>query len=210
MRGVVRALSLAAGLAGIVLLAFPAGLRLLQDRGTEAAQSRLEAEFVAVANDVPVILDVPTRGESGDASAEDPTILASRPRLGAALGRITIPDIGLRMMVVEGTNPAQLEQGPGRYRATAMLCSEGNAAIAGHRTTYLAPFNRLDELRPGDAILIDTPFGRCRYEVVRSFQVLPTDGHVLGDVGYGALTLTTCTPEGSSAFRLVVRARLVG
>ena len=80
-------------------------------------------------------------------------------------------------------------------------------AVAGHRTTYGAPFYRLDKLERGDAIIVDTPYARFRYAVAKTTVVLPTDVGVLFDRGYG-LVLTTCTPPYSASHRLIVWAVL--
>ena len=85
----------------------------------------------------------------------------------------------------------------------------GNAAIAGHRTTYGAPFNRLDELVAGDAILVTTSQGEFRYEVETSFVVRPDQSEVLDPTPDNRLTLTTCNPRYSAAQRLIVVAKLV-
>ena len=90
-----------------------------------------------------------------------PTI--ADPAVGSPVGAILIPKIGLSMIVVEGTGVPQLQAGPGHYPSTPLPGEAGNAAIAGHRTTYLHPFYNLDELVPGDPITIETVQGIFLY-----------------------------------------------
>lgn len=130
------------------------------------------------------------------------------PPLGSAVGIIDIPKIGLSMVVVEGTGTSQLEAGPGHYPGTPLPGEAGNVAIAGHRTTYLHPFFHLDQLAPGDAIVLDTVQGLFLYRVQTAFAVDPTDVAVAGPTPAPSLTLTTCNPPYSASQRLVVRAGL--
>ena len=131
-----------------------------------------------------------------------------RPVPGGAVGLIEIPKIGLDKAIVEGVGVAELKSGPGHYPATPMPGQPGNAAIAGHRTTYGAPFNRLDELVAGDAILVTTAQGEFRYEVESAQVVNPKQSEVLDPTTDSRLTLTTCHPEFSAAQRLVLTAKL--
>lgn len=136
--------------------------------------------------------------------------VARRIQVGDAITRIRIPSLGVSAVVVEGTTDAALRTGAGHYAATALPCEAGNAAIAGHRTTYSAPFGALHELGAGDRIVLETPVGRCTYEVRGEPWVThPDDATVLEPVRGAVLTLTTCDPPGSSTSRLIVRARLV-
>jgi sortase A len=129
---------------------------------------------------------------------------------GDALTRIKIPSIGVDVVVVEGTTQSALRAGAGHYPQTPLPCEAGNVGIAGHRTTYGKPFHNLDLLHPGDAIVLETPIGKCTYKVVRTQVVLPTDTHVVDPTPVPMLTLTTCHPKGSARQRLVVQAQLQG
>lgn len=110
--------------------------------------------------------------------------------------------------IVEGTGEGQLQQGPGHYPGTPLPGEAGNAAIAGHRTTYAAPFYNLNELQPGDLIYIQTSQGIFDYSVTSSQIVDPSDTAVLDDSSVPELTLTTCNPRYSASQRLVVVALL--
>jgi sortase A len=136
-----------------------------------------------------------------------PTI--ADPPVGSAVGTIQIPKINLAMTVVEGTAEAQLAMGPGHYPTTPLPGEAGNAAIAGHRTTYLHPFYSLDALTSGDLIYITTLQGTFLYRVYKSQVVLPTDVAVVAPTPTPQLTLTTCNPRYSASQRLVVTANLV-
>jgi sortase A len=141
-----------------------------------------------------------------------PAVLAERHRratdAGDPLGRIRIPSIGVKFVFVEGANPDQLEKGPGHYSGTALPGDRGTVGVAGHRTTYLAPFRNLDALRKGDSIVLQMPYGRFRYEVEGSIVVSPDNTRSMRPVKHDRLVLTTCTPLFSAAQRLVVTARL--
>jgi sortase (surface protein transpeptidase) len=84
----------------------------------------------------------------------------------------------------------------------------GTTAIAGHRTTYLAPFRHIDALRRGQPIVLDMPYARFTYRVIDSRVVLPTDVSIIKPVGYSRLVLSACTPLFSASHRLIVFARL--
>jgi sortase A len=129
--------------------------------------------------------------------------------VGSPVGTIQIPKINLAMTVVEGTDEAQLAQGPGHYPTTPLPGQAGNAAIAGHRTTYLHPFYSLDALVPGDLIYVTTLQGTFLYSVYKSQVVAPTDVAVVAPTPNPQLTLTTCNPRYSASQRLVVSANLV-
>ena len=128
------------------------------------------------------------------------------PPVGTALGYLVIPRIGLDDVIVEGVSAAQLRGGPGHYPGSALPGQAGNAAIAGHRTTYAAPFGQLQALQVGDPIYVLTAQGLFRYDVISSRAVAPTDVAVLDQTPAAELTLTTCTPRYSASQRLVVVA----
>ena len=134
--------------------------------------------------------------------------LSRQVQIGDAVGTISIPEIGVRTTIVQGTDALSLEKGPGHYPATALPGLGRTVAIAGHRTTYLAPFRRIDELHPGDPISLRMPYGRFVYRVQRTQIVLPTALWVTNDVGYDRLVLSACTPLYSAAQRIIVFARL--
>jgi sortase A len=127
---------------------------------------------------------------------------------GDAIGRIVIPTIGASFDVVQGTDESSLEKGPGHYPGTALPGLGQTVAIAGHRTTYLAPFRHLDALRPGNRVLLRMPYGQFTYVVQYHKIVPPTALWVTRDVGYDRLVLSACNPLYSAAQRIIVFARL--
>ena len=129
---------------------------------------------------------------------------------GRALGRISMPTLGRSYVVVEGVGRIALHSGPGHYPDTALPGRGKTVAIAGHRTTYLAPFRTIDRLGPGDPVILDMPYGRFVYRVEDTRIVPPTETEVKRDVGYDRLVLTACHPLYSAKSRIVVFARLEG
>ncbi|HEX7094797.1 MAG TPA: sortase, partial [Acidimicrobiales bacterium] len=132
------------------------------------------------------------------------------------------PTIGVDKLVVQGTSVPDLRKGPGHYIGTPLPGEPGNAAIAGHRTTYGAPFGEIDQLAPGDPVFVTTVAGRFEYRVIGADRTVPngdpTSGHiivkpsevwVLDDFGDNRLTLTACHPKYSASQRIIVAAELV-
>lgn len=135
--------------------------------------------------------------------------LQRRLKDGEAAGRIRIPRIGASYVVVKGTSPADLRKGPGLYDGLPFPGTGRTSAIAGHRTTYLAPFRHIDELERGDEIVVTMPYATLRYAVEGHRIVSPSDLSVLRDVGRDRLVLSACHPLFSASHRLIVFARLV-
>jgi sortase A len=139
--------------------------------------------------------------------------LASQERLevpnGAALGRLSIPAIGVGYDVIQGTGTGDLERGPGHYASTALPGEGATVAIAGHRTTYLAPFRNLNELRRGDRITLVMPYATFTYAVTSQRVVTPKAWWITRNTGYERLVLSACNPLYSASQRIAVFARLV-
>ncbi len=129
-----------------------------------------------------------------------------RPVPGGAIGFIRIPRLEVDMAFVQGVTVAALSKGPGHYPGTPLPGQGGNVAIAGHRTTHLAPFWSLDRLQAGDDIFVRTSLGRFVYRVQWSVVVDRSNWSVTASTDLPALTLTTCFPRFSGRQRLVVRA----
>jgi sortase A len=129
-------------------------------------------------------------------------------KTGDAVGHITIAKIGVGYTIIQGTDELSLEKGPGHYPGTALPGMGQTVAIAGHRTTYLAPFKRINELVPGNRIVLKMPYGRFTYVVQYHKIVLPTALWVTHNVGYDRLVLSACNPLYSAAQRIIVFARL--
>jgi sortase A len=126
---------------------------------------------------------------------------------GDAIGTISFPKLGNQYTVVQGTDDASLQRGPGHYPQTAFPGLGQTMAIAGHRTTYLAPFRRLNELQHGDKIILTLRYARFTYLVQRVRIVTPTSWWIIKNHGYERLVLSACNPLYSAAQRIVVFAR---
>ncbi|MEO9223520.1 MAG: class E sortase [Acidimicrobiales bacterium] len=133
------------------------------------------------------------------------------PKIGDPIGQIDIPKIHVRKTVVEGISDDELHRGPGHYPTTPLPGQKGNSAIAGHRSTYGAPFANVDQLGPGDKIIVTTPQGTFTYEVMAApLIVKPSEVSVLDDFGDNRLTLTACHPKYSATERIIIQAKLIG
>jgi sortase A len=136
-------------------------------------------------------------------------VIRRQPLKGDAIARIELPSIGVSEYVVEGTDTASLRKGPGHYPETPLPGDPGTTAIAGHRTTYGAPFRKIDQLRRGEPVTLDMPDGRFIYRVERTKIVDDQDLSVLDEVGYQRLVLSACHPLYSAAQRVIVFARFL-
>ena len=137
-----------------------------------------------------------------------PRVLRKEPLTGDAIGKIELPALDRSYYLVEGTDTATLRKGPGHYPETPLPGERGTVAIAGHRTTYGAPFRTIDQLTRGNRIKVAMPYGTYVYRVERSRIVQPTELSVIRPVGYDRLVLSACHPLYSAAERIVVFARL--
>src|SRR5680860_583976 len=130
-----------------------------------------------------------------DALADPPQRVVERePLPGDAIARIEIPAIGVSEYVVEGTGTDDLRKGPGHYPDTPLPGGRGTTAIAGHRTTYGAPFRDIDQLERGQLIHVETPTHRYAYRVTDNRIVDDQELSVLDPVGYRQLVLSACHP----------------
>jgi sortase A len=198
--------------AGALLLAFVAyqlwGTAIYEGHAQTQLRHELESKY-GVASDAATTTFAQrlVRTEFGTSAHVAKTV--PDPSLGQPVGLMSIPRIGMTNdAIVEGTGEAQLEEGPGHYQGTPLPGEAGNSAIAGHRTTYAAPFFNLNLLQPGDPVLIVTPQGHFLYVVERHEIVDPGNTSVLDSSTQPLLTLTTCNPRYSATSRLVVVAQL--
>jgi sortase A len=129
---------------------------------------------------------------------------------GDAIGRIRAPAMDMDTVVVHGTDTGSLQTGPGHFPETPFPGQRGTVAIAGHRTTYGAPFRHVDSVERGDRIVLEMPYATFVYRVQKTAIVEPTDVGVVRYAGYERLVLTSCHPLYSAAQRFIVFARMVG
>lgn len=210
--GVVGRLLIAAG---VVLLLFVGYQLWGTGLQTRAAQDRLASTFESQ------LAEVGTSGSGVGQPAAEATLAAVQT--GDPVARLQIPKIGVDYIVQQGVDLATLESGPGHFPETPLPGQPGNSAIAGHRATYDAPFNLLNEMAPGDEVLLTTVQGTFRYEVlpnpgapedppgaVYGYRIVsPTAFEILDDKGDDRVTLMGCHPRYGSSSRIVVEARLV-
>lgn len=128
---------------------------------------------------------------------------------GDAVGRLRIGRIGLNMVVVQGTDHSTLKQGPGHFEGSGLPGQGHLIYIAGHRTTYLAPFAYIDDIRIGDYVTFEVPYGSFEYRVTRHYVVSHDDVAVLRDRGREVLRLQACHPRFFATHRYLVDATLV-
>ena len=154
----------------------------------------------------------PRPGASLAATTAQVRAQARRYRLdakrGEGIGRIRVPRLGLNMVLVEGTDDASLEKGPGRDRRTYMPGEGQLVYIAGHRTTYLAPFAHIERLEPGDPVTLEVPYGTFTYRVFRHRIVTADDLSVLRSHGHEVVELQACHPRFFASHRYIAYARL--
>lgn len=197
--------------AGLLILLFVVYQLWGTGLATSAAQRRLSTRFSELQS---TVVTDPSGGQPITAPADLPI-----PEPGDPIGRIQISRIGVDFIMVQGVDLTYLKEGPGHFPQTPLPGQPGNSAFAGHRTTYKAPFNRIDELDPGDLITVTTLQGVFTYRVdghpgdpdqppVGHIVVSPKELGIL-DQGVGnRLTLMACNPKYSAATRIVVTATL--
>jgi sortase A len=221
VRRLLRILSTALITAGVVVLA-DVGITLAWEEPVSSLyakyhQGKANGQFEdlqdSFGRDVAALQDPSQNG--GEASGDEARgarrlagKLAKRIDEGEGIGRVLIPEVGVDAALLEGTDAGTLQKGPGRYRETGLPGQGGTVAIAGHRTTYQAPFRRLNDLAPGDGIEIELPYGTVTYAVEKTRIVDPSEVEILRNVARERLVLTACHPLYSAAQRIAVFARL--
>jgi sortase A len=194
---------------GVLILLFVVyqlwGTGLTHDREQKNLRNQFARQLAA-----PAAADPATTAPAAPNAPTTSTTLPAPLVEGDAAAVIDIPKIGLDEMVVEGVGVEELKKGVGHYPDTKMPGETGNAALAGHRTTYGHPFNRIDELTNGDEITITTRVGTFHYAVMEKKVVTPESIEVLDNTPDNRLTLTTCHPKYSAESRLIVVAQLMG
>lgn len=157
----------------------------------------------------------PVRLDRGDLAAERRAIASeartfrSDAKIGQAIGRIVIGRIGLKMVLVNGTDDATLKKGPGRDTRSYMPGQNRLVYIAGHRTTYLAPFSHIDSIRDGDFVRLQMPYATFVYRAFMHRVVAASDLSVLRSPTHEVLELQACHPRFFATHRYIVYATLV-
>jgi len=136
-------------------------------------------------------------------------VIERKPLKGDAIARLRIPRLDKTYFVVEGTDQGTLRKGPGHYPDTPLPGDRGTTAIAGHRTTYGAPFRHVDKLKKGDPLIVEMPDGTFTYRVEKTTIVEADNLSVKDKVAYDRLILSACHPLHSAAQRIIVFAKFV-
>jgi sortase A len=213
MRRLVRVFGAVLVAAGVLTLAWVVVVWQWQDPFTAVythfEQSHLSHTYQRRAAEfhphlTPAELATPKRRLAADARIYRGTLKEGDP-----VGRLRIGRIGLSMMVVEGTGDSTLKRGPGHYRRSALPGQGHLIYVAGHRTTYLAPFADINDIRIGDYVHFEVPYGDFTYRVIRHYVVPATALSVLRDQGAEILRLQACHPRFFATHRYIVDAKLV-
>jgi sortase A len=213
--------------AGVVILLFVGyelwftGIYTHQQQQTAAKD--ITREFAAAQSQAPAASTSSGATSTGTSAAEpykkapDGDVIYPKVTQGSAETVLYVPRLGknYHYVVVEGVGRDDLKKGPGHYPGTALPGQLGNLVVSGHRTTYLAPFNRFDELKPGDPVIFEMADGWYTYTVTGTEIVDPTATWVINNpfpdkraVGR-SFTFTTCNPKYSARQRLVVYGTFV-
>ncbi|HWH96332.1 MAG TPA: class E sortase, partial [Baekduia sp.] len=208
-----RALLFAGVILGLVLIADGLLTIVWQEPITALQQSRDQAalrdDLQGLQKTLAAAPKVARESATGRMRRQALTLMAANRPAGSALGSIAIPRIGLKSVFVQSTSHGALKKGPGHYKGTVLPGIDGTVGLAGHRTTYGAPFRRVDELRKGSRIILNMPYGTFTYKVTGTRITTPSDASsLISHAGTRRLVLTACHPLYSAAKRIVVSARL--
>jgi sortase A len=221
MRRVARPLGTLLIVAGVGVLAWAFVVWQWQDPFTTIytrwQQDRLESTYeqrlASLDLDLGPLFQTRVGAKAAPLSAEQQRRLAAIARKyrktlreGDAIGRIEVPRLDVNMVLVEGTATGSLKKGPGRYRGS-FLPGEGELVyIAGHRTTYAAPFSRIDRLRRGDRVFLQVPYGRFEYRISGSRIVRSDEVEVLKSKRREVVALQACHPRFFASHRYIAYA----
>jgi sortase A len=198
---------------GVLTLAWALVVWQWQDPFT-AAYTHWQQHRLAQSLDREIASFRPTAA-AGDLAAERRAVASDARRFrraarpGQAIGRIVVGRIGLDMVLVEGTDHESLKKGPGRDARSAMPGESRLVYIAGHRTTYLAPFSHIDDIRRGDVIRLEMPYATFTYRATGHRVVSASDLSVLRSPHHESLELQACHPRFFATHRYIEYARLV-
>jgi sortase A len=151
-----------------------------------------------------------TASSTAAALSKDAVRWRKESKRGDAVARLRIPSLGVNAIVVNGTDHDSLKRGPGRYLGSAMPGEGELVYVAGHRTTYGAPFSRIDRLKKGARVFLELPYGTFEYAVTGSRIVPSTQTSVLKSKGFEQLALQACHPRFFASHRYIAYAKPVG
>lgn len=223
-------------IAGVLLLAYPIATwaytwyeqRQLRHELVESNPGLAEAQAALEAGDlIPAVPQATTAPGTTPTAGVDPVEAERLAQLAAfkaaadqfdatvgyntrtPLGRVVIPSIGVDVVMVEGYGKGELREGPGHWPETPFPGQGGNFVVSGHRTTYGAPFRKLNKVEIGDIIDLVLPYGVARYVVTKSVIVYPKEVESVAQAGKEQVSLAACHPIYSARQRIVVQGDLV-
>jgi sortase A len=187
--------------AGLLLLLFVAYQLWGTGLAERQAQNKLKSQFITSTTVAATSTDAPTT-----------TTPPPAPTKGDVVAQIVIDKINVDKFVIAGVGYKELEKGPGLFAGSPLPGQLGNVSLAGHRTTFGAPFGRVNELVEGDRIVLQTSRGEFVYLVTGPPTIVQaTDVDVIRtvDPDRAILTLVTCHPKWTSENRMIISAELV-
>lgn len=215
MRRLARILGTLMIVAGLGSLGWAVTVWQWQDPFTAVLQ-RLEQRELAQSFDRRLEQNAPAGAAAASASdlrralPRDAVKWRKDAKRGDAVARLRIPRLGLSTIIVNGTDTNTLKRGPGRYLGSAMPGEGELVYVAGHRTTYGAPFSRIDKLKKGDRVFVDLPYGTIEYAITGSRIVTATQVSVLKSKGFEQLALQACQPRFFATHRIIAYAKPIG
>jgi sortase A len=213
MRRSVRILGTVLVVAGVLTLAWALVVWQWQDPFTALYtkwhQHQLTSQYEKRARTFEVPIAQPSTAAERKTIAREARRYRLVSKRGEAIGRIRVPRMGVNMILVNGTDHDTLKKGPGRDERTFMPGENRLIYIAGHRTTYLAPFSHIDSLRAGDKITLEVPYAVFVYSVTHHRIVKATDLSVLRSPRHELVELQACHPRFFASHRYIAYARLV-
>jgi sortase A len=213
MRGRVHLLGTLLAVAGILTLGWALLVWQWQDPFTALyttwKQHQLASQYDKRARSFTTTISGPTVKAERASIAREAKLYRLSSKRGQVIGRLRVPRMGINMLLVNGTDHDTLKKGPGRDGRTFMPGENRLVYIAGHRTTYLAPFSHIDRLRRGDRVTIEVPYGTFIYAVTRHRIVKSTDLSVLRSPRHELVELQACHPRFFASHRYIAYARLL-
>jgi sortase A len=213
MRGRVHLLGTLLAVAGVLTLGWALLVWQWQDPFTALyttwKQHQLASQYDQRAQSFTTTISGPTVKAERASIAREAKLYRLSSKRGQVIGRLRVPRMGINMLLVNGTDHDTLKKGPGRDGRTFMPGENRLVYIAGHRTTYLAPFSHIDRLRRGDRVTIEVPYGTFIYAVTRHRIVKSTDLSVLRSPRHELVELQACHPRFFASHRYIVYAKLL-
>ena len=213
MRGRVHLLGTLLAVAGALTLVWALLVWQWQDPFTALyttwKQHQLASQYDKRARSFTTAISGPTVKAERASIAREAKLYRISSKRGQVIGRLRVPRMGVNMLLVNGTDHDTLKKGPGRDERTFMPGEDRLVYIAGHRTTYLAPFSHIDRLRRGDRVTIEVPYGTFIYAVTRHRIVKSTDLSVLRSPRHELVELQACHPRFFASHRYIAYAKLL-